>query len=485
MSRPAQGARTYPAIREGVSFHVYPDHRVRVFSRSQSSRLLSWDAWQVYRLADGTKTVDEIAVSLSRTWQVGDPDEVLLFCAKAEADGYLRLAPAAQPCSIPVVGSDTLWFPERAMIELTDRCNLRCQYCCSGCSPQNSSSLPADKIEWLFSLMHSNGVIAVQLTGGEPTIHPDFPRILGSALSTFDSVGLLTNGVHLSPEVSQLMEAYKHKLIVQVSVDGSNEQVNAVARGTRGTFAGTLRTITELLRRSIPVKVGVVVTPDNQRDLSATCELMSKMGIRHLVITMPEGVGRGAALTQSVYSRPDPCWDECVELIAQAYSDYKDLLFDPASAVVRRHLERVHGCDAGLTNFVIDPRGDVKPCPLLPASAAKFGNIFRDNYASLFNDTPLARCCHSFSVRTGESACQGCKYQVHCGKCMARVFFANKNRIAEREGLCPVARRVCLAEGYDFDADVKFRLNLSPGESARHEAHKRAIPVACCLKAVV
>jgi hypothetical protein len=26
---------------------------------------------------------------------------------------------------------------------------------------------------------------------------------------------------------------------------------------------------------------------------------------------------------------------------------------------------------------------------------------------------------------------------------------------------------------------------LSPGESARHEAHKRAIPVACCLKAVV
>jgi radical SAM protein with 4Fe4S-binding SPASM domain len=457
----------YPAVREGVSFHVYPDHRVSINSEKHGTRALTWDAWQVYQLADGTRTVDEMVGSLSRTWQIGHPDELLLFCAEAEAEGYLDLGPTARPRSIEVVGSDELWFPERALIELTNRCNLRCQYCYASCGPQNSHDLRTDNLEWLFSLMRTGGVRAVELSGGEPTIHPDFQEILESALRTFDLVGLLTNGAHLAPEVFQLMEAYKHKLFVQVSVDGSNEQVNAAVRGTKGTFGGTLQTITELVNRSIPIRVGFVVTPDNQADLSATCELMREVGVRHLVITMPDGIGRGAGFTQGVYSRTNPCWGEAVDLMTQAFTQHSDIIINPAMEHMREDIKRIDGCHAGCTNYVIDPNGDVKPCPLLPASAGTLGNVSRDDYASIFNDTPLARCCQSFSVPTPEPACQGCKYEVYCGKCMARVFLANKNRLAEGEGLCPIARRSGLAEGYNFDADVLFKIDLSPVESPR------------------
>lgn len=67
-------------------------------------------------------------------------------------------------------------------ISVTDRCNLRCRYC-----------MPAEGLEWLpraelltfeeiarlAGLFHDRGVRKIRITGGEPTVRRDLPRLIG------------------------------------------------------------------------------------------------------------------------------------------------------------------------------------------------------------------------------------------------------------------------------------------------------------------
>lgn len=65
-------------------------------------------------------------------------------------------------------------------VSLTDRCNLRCIYC----MPQRqkffprSSVLDPEEISIICSVMVGLGVKKIRLTGGEPTLRPEFLDIV-------------------------------------------------------------------------------------------------------------------------------------------------------------------------------------------------------------------------------------------------------------------------------------------------------------------
>src|SRR5579884_1589216 len=80
----------------------------------------------------------------------------------------------------PIV--DTLGRPLRSLrISVTDRCNLRCQYC----MPEEEYTwlpretlLSFEEIDQLTGLFTELGVDKVRLTGGEPLLRRDLPRLI-------------------------------------------------------------------------------------------------------------------------------------------------------------------------------------------------------------------------------------------------------------------------------------------------------------------
>mmetsp|Transcript_4463 Transcript_4463/g.6298 ORF Transcript_4463/g.6298 Transcript_4463/m.6298 type:complete len:580 (+) Transcript_4463:103-1842(+) len=97
-------------------------------------------------------------------------------------------------------------------ISLSERCNLRCQYCMppEGVPLQPKDSLLShDEILRLTNLFAQSGVDKVRLTGGEPTLRKDLPDIISSisSIPTIQSVGITTNGLTLSRNMSSLKEA--------------------------------------------------------------------------------------------------------------------------------------------------------------------------------------------------------------------------------------------------------------------------------------
>jgi cyclic pyranopterin phosphate synthase len=100
---------------------------------------------------------------------------------------------------------------EYLRISVTDRCNFRCRYC-----------MPVEGLHWLpkqdilsyeeiaeiVRQLAPLGLRRLRITGGEPTIRPDLPSLVGQlrAVPEITDIALSTNGVRL-PELSVPLRA--------------------------------------------------------------------------------------------------------------------------------------------------------------------------------------------------------------------------------------------------------------------------------------
>src|SRR5260221_8587457 len=88
-------------------------------------------------------------------------------------------------------------------ISVTDRCNIRCVYC----MPESVVFLPRrelltfEEIERFVRVASGLGIDKIRLTGGEPLVRRDLPRLVEriAAVSGIRDVGLTTNGLLLAP----------------------------------------------------------------------------------------------------------------------------------------------------------------------------------------------------------------------------------------------------------------------------------------------
>jgi cyclic pyranopterin phosphate synthase len=93
--------------------------------------------------------------------------------------------------------------PRKLRVAVTDRCNLRCQFC----MPKSPAWLPTNEIltfeelTRVVSLCAAIGVEKIRLSGGEPLMRRDLPRLVRMLKSVrgIRFIGMTTNG-HLLPE---------------------------------------------------------------------------------------------------------------------------------------------------------------------------------------------------------------------------------------------------------------------------------------------
>ena len=117
---------------------------------------------------------------------------------------------------------DTFGRPLRNLrVSVTDRCNLRCQYC----MPEEeytwlrrSDLLTFEEIQRLVEVFTELGVDKVRLTGGEPLLRRDLPdlvRMLATVPAVRD-LAMTTNGVMLAGQASALRAAGLHRVTVSL-----------------------------------------------------------------------------------------------------------------------------------------------------------------------------------------------------------------------------------------------------------------------------
>jgi GTP 3',8-cyclase len=95
-------------------------------------------------------------------------------------------------------------------LSVTDRCNFRCQYCMPADGLpwlDRSEVLSFEEIERLVRVFAEMGVRDVRLTGGEPLVRRDFPRLAGMLAPLVDDLAVTTNGFLLERDAEALVDA--------------------------------------------------------------------------------------------------------------------------------------------------------------------------------------------------------------------------------------------------------------------------------------
>jgi 7,8-dihydro-6-hydroxymethylpterin dimethyltransferase len=122
------------------------------------------------------------------------------------------------------------------LIEVTDRCNLTCPICYASSSPTHGRHRTLEEIErMLDAIVASEGEPdVVQLSGGEPTIHPEFFPILDIAKTKpIKHLMVNTNGVRIAndPEFAERLAGYMPDFEVYLQFDSFKPDALVQLRG--------------------------------------------------------------------------------------------------------------------------------------------------------------------------------------------------------------------------------------------------------------
>jgi cyclic pyranopterin phosphate synthase len=104
-------------------------------------------------------------------------------------------------------------------VSVTDRCNFRCQYCMPAEGLpwlEREGVLTFEEITRLVGLLAAMGVRDVRLTGGEPLVRREFPRLAGMLAPLVDDLSVTTNGFLLERDAEALVRAGVSRFNVSV-----------------------------------------------------------------------------------------------------------------------------------------------------------------------------------------------------------------------------------------------------------------------------
>lgn len=170
-------------------------------------------------------------------------------------------APLSSGAGLPPLQDTHGRFHDYLRVSLSERCNLRCQYCmpAEGVSLTPSDELlSTEEVVRLVGLFAAQGVRKLRLTGGEPLVRSDLEEVVrGAKAAGVASVGITTNGVALTPgRARSLAEAGLDS--VNVSLDTLDPLLFELVTRRKG-HARVLRAVA-LAQEAFPsVKVNTVV----------------------------------------------------------------------------------------------------------------------------------------------------------------------------------------------------------------------------------
>jgi uncharacterized radical SAM superfamily Fe-S cluster-containing enzyme len=154
-----------------------------------------------------------------------------------------------------------------SLIEITDHCNLRCPICYADSGPHRPEFRDMAAVEAMLDAVVANEgePDVVQISGGEPTLHPDFFAILDLAKRRpIKHLMVNTNGLRLAkePDFAKRLAAYQPGFEVYLQFDSLRDEVHLDLRGAR---------LSEVRRRALDAL--------NEHDVSTTLVVTVKQGV--------------------------------------------------------------------------------------------------------------------------------------------------------------------------------------------------------------
>lgn len=264
--------------------------------------------------------------------------------------------------------------PVHYTIELTPHCNNRCTGC-GNVDFAGDSPLPISKWRVIFSAIRPHAA-HVRISGGEPTLHPEFDAIVDILAEEDISFTLFSNGRWPDPEkmVRKLAEMSQCKGVL-ISLHGHGADIHDAFAAIPGAFSETVANISLAIENGLFVATNTIITRQNFGHLSEIIGLSKRLGARHAIFSRYVSVKN---------SNPSPSNDQLRHAIETIESAREEGASVEYSVCIPQCFAQSasRGCLSGITYCVIDPRGNMRPCTHVPITC---GNVLEKPVQAIWN----------------------------------------------------------------------------------------------------
>jgi len=258
--------------------------------KQEESYIIDEEAYSLLQLVDGTTTIESIA----NQYEKDKKEEALealeqfneLDIVKVSEDSINDSSSLSkQHISIPDENPFKPPFLKNLMINITERCNLTCKHCYI--TDKNQKDMDLEKLLQLIREFFELQGIRLILTGGEPFLYDKINSLLQELVQIPLQKVLLTNGVLIGQQESEIMELLKkNHFEVFVSLDGMKSSHNELRNSE--CFQDTIDGIKRLLDYDITVSINTMVHKKNVEEFEEMSQFLRSLGkIKNWAIDVP------------------------------------------------------------------------------------------------------------------------------------------------------------------------------------------------------
>jgi radical SAM protein with 4Fe4S-binding SPASM domain len=296
-----------------------------------------------------------------------------------------------------------------AFLELTPVCNNRCMGCSNPFADRRVKA-PLSGAQWIGLIRHLHPYLEwVKLTGGEPTLHPDFEQIAAFLNDVGLPFRLLTNGRWTHPDrMVNFLRRLSSVESLLISVHGPDAPSHEGFSGVQGSFDQAVRNARLAAEGGLKVALSTVITRHNWDRLEDMVSLARDLGADHVSFSRyigPPMSGLEAAPGQ----------------VGQAMRRVEGMITDGEPVRLGTPLPQcvtsieMTPCLAGEAFVTVDPWGRVRPCNHAPLH---LGNLRRQSLVEIL-DSEATRQWRGMLPQE----CLGCALGVSCrGGCRAEAM---------------------------------------------------------------
>ncbi len=310
-----------------------------------------------------------------------------------------------------------------ATIELTSRCNARCDYCYI--VDNDSQDLSTEKIYIILDKLADAGIMHLGLTGGEPFIRNDFLDILSYIVKKdFWTIGLFTNGSLIRDEhIRFLCSHIPYIGMIQISAFSHIAEIHDSYTGVPGSFKKTMHVSKQLKEAGINVCIALNILDINYKTMDETTAYFNKSGytikwgINKLITGKKPGKNQQNE-TRLEYLNSFDFHCAILKHLPQTIQKNAKKRFQK-SKKDRTPAEELLLCRGILSSICIDFEGNIRPC--VSFRDLKMGNIFEQGtlYELVQKSDELMRIK---SLRRSDlHQCRECKYNNSCNICIGQI----------------------------------------------------------------
>lgn len=374
-------------------------------------------------------------------------------------DGLDNLAPCpgaeALPPDVPALKVFYLY--------LSAGCNLHCRHCWITPTFVHGKPVPAECLD--FDLLKSAvaeakpmGLAAAKLTGGEPTLHPEFRKIADFLTAEGLDISMETNATLIDRELAVHLREKTSLKRIAVSLDSPDASEHDRFRGVKGAHGDAVRGIGHLVAAGIRPQIIMSVYRGNLGRIEALIELAIRLGASSVKFNPVTHSGRGAEMHRHGEGLDFSDQMALVRRVRGALQDrypiHLGIMVPPAMSTVKELL-RYGGSGAGChVRHILGilGTGEMALCGIgrnVPELC--FGTLGKDRLREVWMNHPVLRKMRKDLAGPYSGICGDCLHAGRClTHCLAQNFEVNGQLVspsplcaeAVRRGAFPASRRV-------------------------------------------